>query len=141
MKYNYLEAVKADLFEVVADSEYYLAGMNKDDVTEWLQENAWTNDSVTGNASGSYTFNRWTAKEYVLDNLELLFNALDDFGIEVKEVGQMFKSQEWEKMDCIIRLYIVGQAVYEVVEQMEADGYFDSQEEGEDAETAAAAGC
>lgn len=41
-------------------------------------------DSVTGNASGSYTFNTWTAEEYLCHNWELLGEALTEFGRDIR---------------------------------------------------------
>ena len=112
--------------------------MGREDVENWLDEYAGNSDAVTGNASGSYTFNRWTAKEYVIENLDLLFEAFDCFCEDVQRIGELFKSQDWETMDVIIRLYLLGQAIYEVCDELEEHGYFNAQEE-EDA--AAAAGC
>jgi len=138
MKYNYLEAVKEDLRAFVADHDYYLLGLDRETTEEWLGEDAGNSDAVTGNASGSYTFNRWTAKEYVIDNLDLLFEAFDCFGDE--RIGELFKSQDWETMDVIIRFYLLGQAIYEVCNELEEHGYFDAQEEETAEDAAAAAG-
>ena len=62
MKYNYLEAVKEDIKNYLLDniSEYDTSDL--DDFKETLYEYLWDEDSVTGNASGSYTFNREEAK-------------------------------------------------------------------------------
>ena len=38
----------------------------------------WNADSVTGNASGSYTFSRARAKEYVLGSTDLLKEAYEE---------------------------------------------------------------
>ena len=142
MKYNYLEAVKEALREVVADNDYYLLGMDQEDAAEWLNEYSWNSDSVTGNASGSYTFNRWKAQEYVSENLDLLADALNEFGEGEAEAGRLFLNAEYETMDVIIRLYMLGEAISEVIEELEEAGYFDSQEEEGEAEAAAAAaGC
>ena len=140
MKYNYLEAVKEALRKVVADNDYYLLGMDQEDAAEWLNEYSWNSDSVTGNASGSYTFNRWKAQEYVSENLDLLADALNEFGEGEAEAGRLFLNAEYETMDVIIRLYLLGEAISEVIEELEEAGYFDSQEEEGEA-AAAAAGC
>lgn len=81
MGYNYMNAMKEDIRNYIDES------INKEDYTEdrdgleeYLNDTLWTEDSVTGNASGSYTFNRETAKEYVLDNTDLLKEAYTEFG-------------------------------------------------------------
>lgn len=48
-----------------------------------LNDTLFTYDSVTGNASGSYTFNTWTAEEYLCHNWELLAEALTEFGCDM----------------------------------------------------------
>ena len=66
-------------------------------------------DSVTGNASGSYTMNRAVAKEYIIENIDLLKKAADEYGFDKKDIGEQFLSEEWEQLDVLIRLYLVGE--------------------------------
>ena len=64
MNYNYLEAMTEDVKEYLKnDAELSLDDLlyNRNDLEEKLNEELWINDSVTGNASGSYTFNRYKA--------------------------------------------------------------------------------
>lgn len=62
--YDYLEAIKADVKDAISDN-YDLNEYrgDREGLEEKLNDDLWTNDSVTGNASGSYTFNSYTAKE------------------------------------------------------------------------------
>lgn len=62
--YNYLEAVTADVLDYIKD-EIDLAEWkgNRDGLEEKLNDDLWTVDSVTGNASGSYYCNAWRAEE------------------------------------------------------------------------------
>jgi hypothetical protein len=76
-------------------------------------------DSVTGNASGSYTFNRWTAKEYVADNMELLKDALDEFCTESRTIAEHFLNEDWEYFDVSIRCYLLGSVISEVLDELE----------------------
>lgn len=66
--YNYREAIKSDIREYIKDN-VNTNEFTPDELQEYLEEQLWVNDSVTGNASGSYTFNRWEAREYVQDNM------------------------------------------------------------------------
>lgn len=71
---TYLEQVKDDIktyLEYDRDIENeILAGeyTDKDDLETTLYDDLWTVDGVTGNASGSYTFNREEAKQHVLND-------------------------------------------------------------------------
>ena len=124
--YNYLEAVKDDVREYI---NYEI------DLTEWrgdrdgleqqLNDDLFINDSVTGNASGSYTFNSYTAEEYICHNLDLLGEALSEFG---DDPAYLLKNGA-EAADVTIRCYLLSQAIAEVLDEMEEDGAFDEEEE------------
>lgn len=61
MKYNYLEAVKEDVKEFIrTEIDFHEWNGNREGLEEYLNDTLWTEDSVTGNASGSYTFNTWS---------------------------------------------------------------------------------
>lgn len=61
--YDYLENVTADVRDYV-EQEVDLSKWagNRDGLEEKLNGDLWTCDSVTGNGSGSYTFNRGTIR-------------------------------------------------------------------------------
>lgn len=61
--YDYRENVKQDVLEYIEENAGYLKASNKDELEEELYDSLWTTDSVTGNASGSYTFNTYKAEE------------------------------------------------------------------------------
>lgn len=54
---------------------------NIDGLSEYLNDELWTADSVTGNGSGSYTFSTWKAEEYLAHNWDILTEALEEFGM------------------------------------------------------------
>lgn len=109
-KYNYYEVMKENIREVL-ESEYDIDTMrySKDSIYDDL----FVNDSVTGNGSGSYTFNTEKAKEYVLDNLDLLDKAITEFSIDMNE-----HYSDWEYLDVSIRCYLLGEVFYEVLEEI-----------------------
>ena len=87
-KYNYLEAVKEDVKNYI-DSEINFTDF--DSLEEKLNDDLWIEDSVTGNASGSYYCNSYKAEESIAHNWDLLEEALDEFGqnnINVIEKGR-----------------------------------------------------
>jgi hypothetical protein len=89
-KYNYLEAVKEDVKNYI-DSEINFTDFDSlEELEEKLNDELWTEDSVTGNASGSYYCNSYKAEESIAHNWDLLQEALDEFGqnnINVIEKG------------------------------------------------------
>ena len=62
MDYNYFEEIKEDVKE-------YLKGTSERDF-QTLYDEMFINDSITGNASGSYTFNTWQAEENIRQRIE-----------------------------------------------------------------------
>lgn len=129
MSYNYMNAMTEDIRDYITENinrEDYTE--DRDGLEEYLNDMLWTEDSVTGNASGSYTFNRETAKEYVLDNTDLLKEAYTELG-EKEKIADVICDEDWESADVTIRCYLLGQAIAEVLDDLDSDGYFDSIEE------------
>lgn len=118
--YNYLEEMKKDIRTHLEDEfEYRYHDLDREELEERLHDNLWIDDNVTGNASGSYTFCRATAKEYVTDNVDLCREALEDFCVEAQTIADKFLSEDWEYFDVTIRCYLLGQAIAEVLEEIE----------------------
>lgn len=113
-KYNYLEAVKSGV-ETYIDDEIEIANWTgkRAELEEKLYSDLWDNDSVTGNGSGSYTFNSWQAEEYICHNLDLLAEALQESG---HKVDILEKGAEW--CDVVIRCYLLGQAITESLDKL-----------------------
>ena len=84
-------------------------------------DEAEANDSVTGNSSGSYFFNREEAKEYFLQNdgQSILEDAKNEGLVTDEEIGNHFLNSDWECLDVICRFYICGQVVDEAIEEFE----------------------
>ena len=123
-KYNYMDSLKNDIRNYLEDEVIdYMERLedDRDELEQELNDDLWINDSVTGNASGSYTFNRNKAKENVIDNMDLLAEMADAFCVELSELGKRFKNEDWEWFDVSIRCYLLGQAISEVLDELEND--------------------
>ena len=127
MMYNYLEAMKSDIMDYIRNEVNTNEYADRDELDAFLNDELWTVDSITGNASGSYTFNSYTAKEYVFDNIDLLNEAITEF-CETDVIGEKFLNEEWEWMDVTIRCYLLGQAIAEALDDMEDDLTFSEEE-------------
>ena len=115
-RYDYLEAVKSDVLDYINENGITVNSENRYEIEEQLNDDLFTCDSVTGNASGSYTFNTWTAEEYLCHNLELLGEACEEFGsnMDILKDGA-------EACDVTIRCYLLNQAIREVLDELEKD--------------------
>lgn len=118
--YNYLEAMTEDIKDYIRDNYAEWEIIDKlTDRDEWeteLHDDLWTVDSVTGNGSGSYTFNAWRAEEYICHNLDLLAEAVEELGgnTDVLKNGA-------EACDVAIRCYLLYQAITEALDEIEAE--------------------
>lgn len=122
-KYNYRESVREDVMNYIKEHEVRVTGENRDEIQGELYDDMFISDSVTGNASGSYTFNAWKAEENICHNMDLLQDACDEFGCEPK-----LDSAEW--CDVTIRCYLLSEVLSEVLDEIEEE----VEEEEEDEE-------
>lgn len=125
-KYNYFESVKSDVLDYIEENDIKVTSSNRDDIEQELNDTLFCNDSVTGNASGSYTFSTWEAEENLCHNLDLLSEALNEFGCDAN-----YLEKGAEACDVTIRCYLLGSAISEALDEVEED---DDEEEEEDEE-------
>ena len=132
-KYNYLEAVTADAKQAILENLNDWDFSDREELEEIANDELWVDDSVTGNGSGSYTFNREAAKEYVTrsdDGMDTLRDAVCDFDCE-HEAFTAFLKEDWEYFDVTIRCYLLGQAISAAIDELEEEGKIQYQEEEE----------
>ena len=125
-KYNYFEAVKEDVKQYIEDHDVKVTTSNREDLEQELYDEMFISDSVTGNASGSYTFNTWQAEENLCHNLDLLKEAFSEFGEPSFDV-----LESAESCDVTIRCYLLSSALSEVLDELEED---DEDEDGDEDE-------
>ena len=116
MAYNYLEELKSDVRNYIKEvASDYMDCEDMDELRDSLYDNLWNEDSVTGNGSGSYTFNREKAKEYVSDNMDLMVEAYKDLD-SIESLVDDLEALDFETIDVTIRCYLLSQALDEVLE-------------------------
>ena len=116
--YNYYDSVRADILDYIRDNVDLAEFDSLDELAEMLESDLWIDDSVTGNASGSYTFNSLTAREYVFDNMDLVGEMASNFGIDLSDIGRHFLQENWEWFDVSIRCYVLGACIYDALEEI-----------------------
>ena len=117
MDYNYFENVKEDIKEAIKE-RYEKEEILGDEIEQdTLYDDLFIDDSVTGNASGSYTFSTYKAEEYIAHNLDLLKEAIEEFGGEYGEALE----RGAEFCDVTIRCYVLGQAIGEAIEELKEE--------------------
>ena len=112
-KYNYLAAVKEGVKDYINYNHITINEDNREEIEQDLNDKLFINDSVTGNASGSYTFNTWQAEENLCHNWDLLGEALSEFGRDVT-----YLERGAEACDVTIRCYLLAEAIAEVIDEI-----------------------
>lgn len=120
-KYDYYKAVYDDVKEYVSNdielSDYYDEednSFNLSELSDDLNDICYTADSVTGNGSGSYTFNSWWVAEYLSHNWDLMEEAAN----ESFEPQNRFSPEAW---DVCIRCYLLPQVIADICEELEQE--------------------
>ena len=104
---------------------------DRDELENYLNDELWACDSVTGNASGSYTMNRLTARDYVIDNIDELNDAVENLGIDKNIIGEKFLDEDFEWCDVTIRCNLLSSAISEVLDSMEQNNELDFGDDNE----------
>ena len=115
---NYMEQIKNDILDYIREERITVTSENREEVAEELNDKLWDDDSVTGNASGSYTFNSSKAREYVVENMDLLKETISEFCIDSETVAEKFINEEWEYFDVSIRCYLLCNAISEALDEI-----------------------
>lgn len=124
MSYNYYEAVENDVYEYIQE---YLDIFKEEyddieDMEETLNDTLFVTDSVTGNASGSYTFNSAEAKEYLEDNIDLGIEAYTEFGYDKSKFYEDYFENP-ESADVTIRCYCLGSVINKICSDYDFDDF------------------
>ena len=116
--YDYRKIMLEDVLEAIRDSyteeEIRENLEDRDAFAEMLNDELWIDDAVTGNASGSYFCNAHKAAEALMFNLDLLAEAVEEFGgdMDVLKDGA-------EACDVTIRCYLLYEAIDKALDVLE----------------------
>lgn len=116
--YNYMEAMVDDikdyLDENLSDYDYE----DREDLEEKLNDDLWTEDSVTGNGSGFYDYDSYEHIQGDPNAMDYIRDLVSEFGIEAETVAEKFLNEEYDYWDISIRCYLLGQAIGEALDQL-----------------------
>ena len=121
MKYDYYECVEDDVLNYLQDyTNEELKEMtseeNFDTAQETLYDELWAEDGITGNGWDGYPMSDDKKAEAVGANLELLADALDEFGCDAECYRKALKDMNYA--DATIRCYVLGSAIHSALKKM-----------------------
>ena len=110
--YDYIEALIEDIKQYLEDND-----INKNNVDEdELNDKLFNEDTVTGNGSGSYTFNTEQAKQNLIGNEDIVRNMIEEGFATPEGVMDWFLDGNYEAIDVAIRCYLLDQAISEFLD-------------------------
>lgn len=115
--YNYMKAMKEDIRIYIENNIDMADYENREELEVCLFDDMWTEDSVTGNGSGSYTFSREEARENLIGNEYLVEEMIEEFSIDAEKIAEHLFDYEW--WDVSIRCYLLGNAISETLDELE----------------------
>ena len=111
--YDYPYEMKGDIEDYIRVNITVSNFADREELENYLNEVLWVEDSVTGNASGSYYCNAYAAQEALVGNLDLLAEAVEEFCCDIKT---LFLNPE--ACDVTIRCYLLSQVISEVLDEL-----------------------
>lgn len=135
--YNYVEEVKNDVIDYLRENAQSMLDNNVDiQDARSLRDYLWTEDSVTGNGSGSYTFDIEQARKYLYDegteddwNLSVAAKAYLEY--EDNNFARDVMEGYWERIDVSLRCYVLNWACEDAIKELQNEGFFDQFENEE----------
>lgn len=125
-KYNYLEAITNDIecwMDKDGDPFNISQFKDRDEAAEFLNNELWDEDSITGNG-GNYYDIEYQCEEYLAHNIEWVAIACEEFCIDMETIIQHLHANDLARyLDCTIRCYLLARAVDNALETWESYGY------------------
>ena len=127
-KYDYRRAIIDDIKDwIVNETDIIEEGIKEDrdeDLYNWIYEEVFDEDSVTGNGPYYYGTEDFCS-ECLSGNFDILYEAAHEFAID-DEVNILIKHYEDKDLaryfDCTIRCYLLMECVYAAVEELIQEG-------------------
>ncbi len=125
-RHDYRKEMLADVEEAFAERGIKTRLDEDGEKYQEVHDDLWTDDSVTGNGSGSYTFSTWVAEENLCHNLGLLKEAAEEL-VDTVDLDNP------EGCDVMIRCYLLDEIMRQVNDNLPDDDG-NSEEETDDEE-------
>ena len=99
--------------ELTTEKQQQYLKEDEEDFIDDLNSLLFNEDSVTGNGSGSYTFNTIQAEQNLVGNWELLRAAIEELSPDFNAINRGA-----EACDVLIRLYLLPEAIQKAVHKL-----------------------
>lgn len=93
-------------------------GMSRDKYLEYLNDELWDKDEVTGNGANYYGTEE-ECEEYICHNLKLFFEALSEWGMSLNDLPSTLYEEPARYMDSTIRCYLLNECISKIFSREE----------------------
>ena len=117
-QYNYKIEMKQDILDYINSNITLEDWEFRDDLEDYLYNELWADDSITGNGDNYYN-TETCCEAYLAYNLNLMMEACEEFGIDMKILLQHYHNGDLARhLDCAIRCYLLGEVLYDVLNEI-----------------------
>ena len=118
MSYNYRVEMKQDILDYINSNITLEDWEFRDDLEDYLYNELWADDSITGNGSNYYSL-EFICNNCLAYNLDLIMEACEEFGIDMKILLQHYHDGDLARhLDCAIRCYLLGEVIHNVLDEI-----------------------
>lgn len=120
-KYDYRRAITDEIKDwIVNESDITADQLEDDDIANWISEQVWDEDSITGD--GAYYYDTEDkCSEYLSNNFDLLYEAAREFCID-DNVNSLIAHYEDNTLaryfDTTIRCYLLYECIEKALEEL-----------------------
>ena len=127
MKYDYREIMTKAIKDWIIDNDVLEEAKKEewsyDDLCEWLYDELFDEDEITGNGIYYYDTEE-KCSEYLSGNFDLLYEAAYEYYIDdrINILIQHYEQKDLARyFDCTIRCYLLGECIYKAVDELKFD--------------------
>ena len=118
-KYDYRTALVSDIKQYIKDNPQDWADpLVTDDIFDYWYDILWVEDCITGNG-GHWYAKEEECEEYISHNIDLAFEACQEFGIDMKDLAEAAAQGNAARyVDCTVRCYLFVECLGQALEEL-----------------------
>lgn len=122
--YDYYKTVRKDILNNLGNYDSFTDFNNYDEYYKYVYDKLYVDDGVTGKGSGRYFSDIDKTEEALYYNSDLLERANKKFGYTYETTRNKSLNELYEWYDVIIRCYILGDVLGDILEEEGIFEYF-----------------
>jgi hypothetical protein len=119
----YTTDLLTDIEEYIDENINYADYDDIDELRDYLNDELWANDSVTGNGpnGGYYSSTADAREQFFSDGFDNFDSVVSELSIPHEDVIKHFLEGDWDWFDTNVRCYLLSECIDSVLDDIEAD--------------------